>query len=126
MIPVWHKLQELSQQPAAVFFKKLIGDPVQLYAVFLVTTVMYYYQSDMTWLYTVLAVFISWLMMRFYDFVARHKWIGPLTYLVYLFAGLEIVGMITNYGRKDYPISFMVQKERRMKYILSALRICVL
>ncbi len=105
---MWHKLQELSQQPAAVFFKKLIGDPVQLYAVFLVTTVMYYYQSDMTWLYTVLAVFISWLMMRFYDFVARHKWIGPLTYLVYLFAGLEIVGMITNYGRKDYPISFMV------------------
>jgi len=107
-MPLWHKLQELSQQPAAKFFKKLIGDPVQLYAVFLVTTVMYYYHSGMAWLYTVLSVIVSWLMMRFYDFVARHKWIGPLTYLIYMFAGLEIVGMITNYGQIGYPISFMV------------------
>lgn len=107
-MPLWHKLQELSQQPAARFFKKLIGDPVQLYAVFLVTTVMHYYHSGMTWLYTVFAVLISWLMMRFYDFVAKHKLIGPLTYIVYLFAGLEIVRMITNYGQIGYPISFMV------------------
>lgn len=108
MIPLWHKLQELSQQPAAKFIKKLIGDPVQLYAVFLVTTMMHYYHNSMTWLYTILSVFVSWVMMRFYDFVAGHKWIGPLSYLVYLFAGLEIVRMIVNYGQIDYPISFMV------------------
>ncbi len=105
---MWHKLQELSQNSVIQFLKKLIGDPVQLYAVFLVTTVMYYYHSGMTWLYTIIAVVISWLMMRFYDFVARHKWIGPLTYLVYLFAGLEIVGMMTEWGQQSYPISFMV------------------
>ena len=105
---MWLKLQELSQKPFMLFLKKIIGDPVQLYAVFLVTTVMYYYHSDMTWMYTILSVVISWLMMRFYDFVARHKRIGPLTYLVYLFGGLEIVGMITNWGQKSYPISFMV------------------
>lgn len=105
---MWNKLQELSEHPFARFLKKLIGDPVQLYAIFLVTTVMYYYHSDMTWMYTILSAFISWVMMRFYDFVARHKWIGPLTYLVYMFAGLEIVGMITNWGQKSYPISFMV------------------
>ncbi len=108
MLPLWHKLQELAQHPAAIFLKKLIGDPIQLYAVFLVTTVMYYYHDTMTWFYTIISVLISWLMMRFYDFVARHKWIGPLTYLVYMFAGLEIVGMMTNWGQQDYPISFMV------------------
>ncbi|MBR4318658.1 MAG: hypothetical protein IKP69_01240, partial [Oscillospiraceae bacterium] len=105
---MWNKLQELSQQPFALFLKKLIGDPVQLYAVFLVTTVMYYYHSDMTWMYTIISILLSWVMMRFYDFIARHKWIGPLTYLVYMFAGLEIVGMITNWGKQNYPISFMV------------------
>jgi len=105
---LWNQLQELTRHPAAVFLKKIIGDPVQLYAVFLVTTVMYYYHSGMVWMYTVIAVFVSWLMMRFYDFVARHKWIGPLTYLVYMFAGIEIVGMITRLGQQSYPISFMV------------------
>ena len=105
---MWNKLQELSGHPAAVFLKKLIGDPVQLYAVFLVTTVMHYYHSGMAWLYTVIAVFVSWVMMRFYDFVASHKWIGSLTYLVYMFAGLEIVGMLTNWGQQSYPISFLV------------------
>ena len=105
---MWSKLQELSQQPFVLFLKKLIGDPVQLYAVFLVTTVMYYYHSDMTWMYTIISILLSWVMMRFYDFIAHHKWIGPLTYLVYMFAGLEIVGMITNWGQKSYPISFMV------------------
>ena len=105
---MWNKLQELARHPAAVFLKKLIGDPVQLYAVFLVTTVMHYYHSGMAWLYTVIAVFVSWVMMRFYDFVANHKWIGSLTYLVYMFAGLEITGMITSWGQQNYPISFMV------------------
>ena len=105
---MWLKLQKLSQHPAALFLQKLIGDPVQLYAVFLVTTVMYYYHSGMAWLYTLLAVFVSWLMMRLYDFIAKHKWIGPITYLVYLFSGLEIINMITNWGRQSYPISFMV------------------
>jgi len=105
---MWTRLQELTQTPVAKFLKKIIGDPVQLYAVFLITTVMYYYHSEMNWLYTVLAVFISWVMMRLYDFIAKHKRIGPLTYLVYMFAGLRIVGMITNWGQRSYPISFLV------------------
>ena len=105
---MWNKLQELSHHPTAVFLKKLIGDPVQLYAVFLVTTVMHYYHSDMAWLYTVIAVFVSWLMMRFYDFVASHGWLGSLTYLIYLFAGLQTVGLLTTWGQQSYPISFLV------------------
>ncbi len=107
-IPLWSKLQAFSQHPIIIFLKKLIGDPVQLYSVFLVTTIMYYYHSEMNWLYTLLAVLMSWVMMRFYDFVAKHKFIGALSYIVYLFAGLTVVNMLTNWGRQNYPISFMV------------------
>ncbi|MDE6729307.1 MAG: transglutaminase-like domain-containing protein [Oscillospiraceae bacterium] len=84
------------------------SDPVQAYAVFLVMTVMYYYHADKFYLYAFLAMPLSWCMIKFYDFVAKHKWIGPLCYLVYMFAGLELVGMIINWGRHDYPISFLV------------------
>ncbi len=107
---MWNKLQEMTQHPAMKFLKKLAGDPVQIYAVFLVTTVMYYYQSGMTWLYTVLAVLASWLMMRLYDFIAKQKYkvVSFMTYLVYMTAGLQIIRLLTQEGRKDYPISFMV------------------
>lgn len=105
---MWHKLQNWSKHPVMRFLGKLLGDPVQLYAVFLVVTVMYYYHANMTGIYVVISVFVSWCMMRLYDFVAKHKYIGPLVYLVYLFAGLEIIGMMTNWGRKSYPISFMI------------------
>lgn len=96
-IPIMRKLRESDD-----------SDPVLAYAGFLIMTVMYYYDTDRFFLYTLLAVPAGWCMMKFYDFVAKHKWIGPLCYLVYMFAGLELIGMIINWGRKDYPISFLV------------------
>ncbi|MDE7120619.1 MAG: transglutaminase-like domain-containing protein [Oscillospiraceae bacterium] len=106
------KLQNFLKTPAMQRFQKELSndssDPVQAYAVFLVMTVMYYYHADRFYLYAFLAMPLSWCMMKFYDFVAKHKWIGPLCYLVYLFAGLELIGMIVNWGQRDYPISFLV------------------
>lgn len=102
------KLQDFLKTPLLRGIGKLLGDPVQVYAVFLVMTVMYYYHAEMTWLYLLVSFPLSWCMMKFYDFVASHKWVGSLCYLIYLFAGLEIVGILTNLGRDRYPISFMV------------------
>ncbi len=105
---MWEKLKVIADHPAVRFLKKLCGDPVQLYAVFLVMTVMDYYHSEYTWLYTLLSVFVSFVLMRFYDFVARKGFLGSICYLVYLFAGLYAVNMITTLGQQSYPISFGV------------------
>ncbi|MDE5885628.1 MAG: transglutaminase-like domain-containing protein [Oscillospiraceae bacterium] len=106
------KLQNFLKTPVMQKFQEKLSndsyDPVRAYAVFLVMTVMYYYHADRFYLYAFLAIPISWCMMKFYDFVAKHKWIGPLCYLVYMFAGLELIGMIVNWGQRDYPISFLV------------------
>lgn len=105
---MWDKVKKLTQHPTVQVLKKICGDPVQLYAVFLVMTVMYYYHEDWTWLYTLLCAGLSFVLMRFYDFVAKHRFIGPVTYLGFLAAGLYAVGMLTNIGQRQYPITFAV------------------
>ncbi|MDE5564739.1 MAG: transglutaminase domain-containing protein, partial [Oscillospiraceae bacterium] len=105
---MWDKVKKLTQHPAVQVLKKICGDPVQLYTVFLVMTVMYYYHEAWTWLYTLLCVGLSFVLMRFYDFVAKHRFIGPVTYLGFLVAGLYAVSMLTNIGRRQYPITFAV------------------
>ncbi len=105
---MWDKLQRAAQHPAVQLIKKICGDPVQLYIILIMTSIMEYYQSDMNWLYTLLAVFLSLLLMKFYDFVARHKFLGPLCYLVFLFLGLSGVSVLTDIGRLKYPIGFLV------------------
>lgn len=103
---MWDTLKKAAQHPVVQFLRKLCGDPVQVYAVFLVMTCMYYYHEDWTWLYTIIAVFVSFVLMRFYDFVARKGFLGSICYLVYLFAGLYGVNMLITMGRMNYPISF--------------------
>ncbi len=105
---MWEKLQKAAQHPVMQFLKKLCGDPVQLYILLLMTTIMQYYHSEFTWLYTIVSVFLSWGMMRFYDFVAKHKYIGPLCYLAYFAAGLFVTSVLTDIGRTYYPIGFLV------------------
>lgn len=105
---MWNTLQRLSGHPVVRCLKKLLGDPVQLYCIFLVMTVMQYYQEDENWLYTIISVFLSFALMKFYDFVAAHKWLGPLCYVVFAAVGLFAVSMIVDYGSMQYPISFLV------------------
>ena len=45
---MWDTLKKTAQHPAVQFLRKLCGDPVQVYAVFLVMTVMDYYHSEYT------------------------------------------------------------------------------
>ncbi len=105
---MWNKIQALTQHPVLLFFKKLCGDPVQLYIVMLMTTIMEYYHSGWTWVYTIITVFLSFVLMKFYDFVARHKYLGPLCYLGFLAAGLAAVGVLVDIGYQNYPIYFLV------------------
>lgn len=105
---MWDKLKAAAQHPTAQLVKRICGDPVQLYAVFLVMTCMYYYHEDWTWLYTLVTVGVSFVLMRFYDFVARKGFLGSISYLAFLFAGLYGVNMLVTLGQRSYPITFLV------------------
>ncbi len=105
---MWDKLQNAVRHPAVQLVKTLCGDPVQLYTILLITSAMQYYHSSMNWLYTLLSVFLTLGLMKFYDFVARHKWIGPVCYLAFLIAGIFAVHLITEIGWREYPTTFLV------------------
>lgn len=105
---MWNKIQSLTQHPVLLFLKKLCGDPVQLYTIMLMTTIMEYYHSGWTWVYTVISVFLTFGLMKFYDFVAAHKYLGPLCYLGFLVGGLFAVSVLVDIGYQDYPIYFLV------------------
>ena len=105
---MWEKLKSIAQHPAAKALKTFCGDPVQLYSVFLVMTAMHYYHQEWTWLYTLLTLGISFVLIRFYDFVAKRKLIGPVCYLIFLGLGLYVVSLITHLGEHSYPLSFFV------------------
>ena len=105
---MWDKLKSISQHPAAKAVKKFCGDPVQLYSVFLVMTAMYYYHKQYAWLYTILTLAVSFVLMRFYDFVAKKRLIGPVCYLIFLALGLYSVSLLTHLGEQSYPLTFFV------------------
>lgn len=105
---MWDKLQTLTRHPVIQFLKILCCDPVQLYCIFLMMTVMQYYHSSMNWLYTVISVFLSFVLMRLFDFVNSHKWLGPLAYAGSALAGLLVVREIVQMGEQSYPITFLV------------------
>ena len=105
---MWEKLKALAQHPAAQAVKKFCGDPVQLYSVFLVTTAMYYYHEKWAWLYMLITLAVSFVLMRFYDFVAKKRVLGPACYLVFRVVGLYLTYMIIHYGEQSYPVSYLV------------------
>ena len=105
---MWNKLKQAADHPIWRGIKYFCGDPVQLYAVFLVMTGMYYYHEDWAWLYTLICFPLSFVLMRFYDFVAKRRFIGPLSYIAFMVAGTYAVTLLTTYGRRDYAISFFV------------------
>ena len=105
---MWEKLKSIAQHPAVRTLKTLCGDPVQLYSVFLIMTGMHYYHEKWTWLYTLLTLAISFVLLRFYDFVAKRKLIGPVCYLIFLGLGLYSVSLLAHLGEQSYPLSFLV------------------
>ena len=105
---MWNKLKQAADHPVWRSIKYFCGDPVQLYAVFLVMTGMHYYHEEWAWLYTLLCFPISFVLMRFYDFVAKHRFLGPLSYIAFMVAGTYAVTLLTTYGRKSFAITFFV------------------
>ena len=105
---MWEKLKSIAQHPAVKALKTFCGDPVQLYSVFLIMTAMHYYHEKWTWLYTLLTLAISFVLIRFYDFVAKRKLIGPVCYLVFLGLGLYGVSLLAHLGEQSYPLTFFV------------------
>ncbi len=90
-------------------FSRLFCDPVLIYTVVVMMSVMNHYRSSLIWGYGLATWLISALIFRLFDYIAKHKFIGSVAYIA-LFAGFMLAGKyFVDFGYYDYHnISFGV------------------
>ncbi len=81
-------------------------DPVLIYTVLIMMSIMYHYRSELTAFYAVAALVIGALVFFIFDFIAKHKIIGSLAYIALAFAFLYGSRMCISMGNRNYPIPF--------------------
>ncbi len=90
--------------------KRLIGylwDPVLIYTVIAMTSIMYHYRDTMlTAVYSFASLVIGILIFRLFDFMMKHKVIGAAAYILLFYVFIQAAVLCMDYGEKDYPISF--------------------
>ena len=58
------------------FLIRTLADPVLLYTVLLIMSIMYHYRSSLAFAYGALAYVAGWFVFRVFDFVCKHHIIG--------------------------------------------------
>ena len=86
----------------------IFGDNVLIYNVLLIMAVMYHYKSSLTLVFGFIALIMTAIMFKIFDFIAKHKLIGPVIYIVILFLGMFLTKVFIDNGAENYPVDFMV------------------
>ena len=87
---------------------KTFGDPVLLYTVLVMMTIMYHYHSKHTLIYGIISLIVGALLIRLYDFTTKHKLLGGALYIFIATLFLMSSRICMENGRHDYPLSFGV------------------
>lgn len=96
----------MQNRPLLSIFTSLFCDNVLIYTVLLVTSVMYHYRSSLVIPYCLASIILTAVLFKIFDFVAKHKYIGPAVYIAVFGIGLYIVKLIIDIGSSSYPIAF--------------------
>jgi len=90
------------------FILKTVCDPVLIYTVIIMMSIMYHYKSEHTLIYGIASLVIGGLSFRLFDYMTKHRFIGALGYIA-LFAGfMYTVRSAITAGSKSYPLNFGV------------------
>ncbi len=90
------------------FLIKTLADPVLIYVVILVMSIMYHYRDTLTAAYGIAAYLLGWLAFRLFDFMKKHNLIGGAAYIVILFVSMRLTAAVIERGSQDYPIPFLL------------------
>lgn len=90
------------------FLIKTLADPVLIYVVILVMSIMYHYRDTLTAAYGIAAYLLGWLAFRLFDFMKKHNLIGGAAYIVMLFISMRLTASVIERGSQDYPIPFLL------------------
>ena len=88
------------------FLISTLADPVLLYTVLVMMSIMYHYRSSLALAYGLLSYVAGWLVFRIFDFVNKHHIIGFLACIVLYIAFGFMAGRAMEKGAENYPITW--------------------
>ena len=90
------------------FILKTVCDPVLIYTVIIMMSIMYHYKSEHTVIYGIVSFVVAGLSFRFFDYMKTHKFTGTIGYIALFLIFLYAVGFVQQKGENSYPLSFGV------------------
>lgn len=90
------------------FILKIFCDPVLIYTVIVMMSIMYHYKSGHTLIYGIASFVIAGLSFRLFDYMTKHKFIGTMGYIVLFSLFMFAVRFSVNEGSRSYPLNFGV------------------
>ncbi len=84
------------------------ADPVLLYTVVVMMSIMYHYRSQLAVVYGISTLIVGWAVFRLFDFTQKKKLLGSLGIGVLYLLCLMLTGSCIEKGSEKYPISWSV------------------
>ncbi|MDE6666201.1 MAG: hypothetical protein K2K14_08475 [Ruminococcus sp.] len=88
------------------FIVRIACDPVLIYTVIIMMSIMYHYKSEHTLIYGIVSFVITGLSFRLFDYMKKHKFIGTIGYIALFLIFMYAVGFAQKNGENSYPLSF--------------------
>ncbi|MBR3421804.1 MAG: hypothetical protein IKG98_07045 [Ruminococcus sp.] len=88
------------------FLIRTLADPVLLYTVLLIMSIMYHYRSSLAFAYGALAYVAGWFVFRVFDFVCKHHIIGFFACVILYVTGFSAALRCMDIGAENYPITW--------------------
>lgn len=98
---------------------KAFCDPVLIYTVIVMMSIMYHYREQLTAVYGIAALITGFLVFRVYDFISSHKLLGVVCFPAISIGFLYAAKLCADIGADTYPLSFSVwflTPQRAMDY----------
>ncbi len=90
------------------FLLKTAFDPVLIYTVVIMMSIMYHYRDSLTIVYGIASYIIGWAVFRFFDYMYKHNFIGGVGYVILLIGFMRVTRMCIEKGQESYPLSWGV------------------
>lgn len=89
--------------------KRYLCDPVLVYTVITMTSIMYHYRDTMlTAVYGLASLVIGAILFRLFDFMMNHRISGAAVYLALIFVFVQAAVLCMREGEENFPVSFGV------------------
>lgn len=88
------------------FCIRTFADPVLIYVVIAMMSIMNHYRSSLTLIYGLAAYAVGWIVFQLFDYINKHHLVGFFAYILLFGAFAALAFIAKEEGGKDYPIPF--------------------